>query len=113
MPFNIILSFFVTTILSSVKLILHPSSASNGIESSSCSIISLKWYAVFAFIDSLGMSNAVVATDSIEWLLAQITLISLWLFFLLTLFGKKCPVMPESATVSIISVSSSDIVTLL
>jgi hypothetical protein len=64
MPFSIIISFFVTTILSFVRLIFHPSSANNGIESSGC-FISLKWNAVFAFIDSSGMSNCVVATDSI------------------------------------------------
>jgi hypothetical protein len=34
MPFNIILSFLVTTILSFVKLILQPSSANSGIDSS-------------------------------------------------------------------------------
>jgi hypothetical protein len=63
-PFNITLSFFVTTMLSFVELILHPLSANNGMDSSGCSI-SLEWNADFALIDSSGMSNCVVATDSI------------------------------------------------
>jgi hypothetical protein len=37
-PFDNILSFFVTTILSFVRLILHLSSASNGMDSSGCFI---------------------------------------------------------------------------
>ena len=63
-PFNIILLFFLTTILSSVSSILHPSSANTGNDSSGVSI-SLKWYAVLAFSDTSGISNFV---DASWWL---------------------------------------------
>ena len=69
--------------------------------------ISLKWYAVFSFPFSSGISNAVITTESIAWLFAQITLIKLWLFHLLSLFGKNYPVAPESATVSVYMAPSS------
>ena len=87
-PFNIILLFFLTTILSSVNSILQPSSANTGNDSSGVSI-SLKWKAVFALSDTSGISNFVVATDVIEWLFAQMTFISLWLFSLSSSFGRK------------------------
>jgi hypothetical protein len=92
--------------LSFVRSILHPSSANNGIDSRGCSI-SLKWNAVFAFIESSGISNAVVATDSMDWLFAQTTSMMLWLFFSLLFFGKKCPVAAESAAVLMIVEFSS------
>jgi hypothetical protein len=75
-------------------------------DSSGCSI-SLKWNAVFAFIDSSGISRVVVVTDSMDWLFAHPTSIMLWLFFSLFLFGKKCPVAAESATVLMIVEFSS------
>ena len=105
-PFDTILSFFVTTTLSFVNAILHPSSANAGMESSGVSI-SLKWKAVFALSDTSGISNFVVATEFMVCLLAQITLISSWVFFLSSSLGKKCPAAAESATALMCSSSST------
>ena len=62
---------------------------------------------ILGFSDTSGISNFVVATEFMVWLLAQITFILSWMFFLLTLFGKKCPVTAESATVLMYSVPSA------
>ena len=85
--------------LSFVKLIEHPSSASTGMDNSGVSI-SLKGYVVCAVVVSSGISNFVIASVSMKWLLAQITC-------LLSLFGKKYPVAPESATELMYAMSSS------
>ena len=69
--------------------------------------ISLKWKAVFAFSDTSGISNVVVLTEFMVWLFAQITCICSWIFYSLSLFGKKCPAAAEYATVSMYSVPST------
>jgi hypothetical protein len=59
-------------------------------DSRGCSI-SLKWNAVFALIDSSGMSNCVVATDYMVQLFAHTTSIIFWLFFSLFFVWEEMP----------------------